>query len=59
MESYSLLYKCIDVLKLLPLEDFNKDPSDIDASEFVDHARDFIKAMDAARDLLSEISKIK
>lgn len=41
--------KAIAVLKLLPLEAFNKDPMDIDAAEFVDNASEFIAAMDAAK----------
>lgn len=42
-----------EAVSLLPLEDFDRDMDTVDAAEFVDHAGQFWKAMNAIRKALA------
>jgi hypothetical protein len=44
-------------LQALPLDEFDRDPSTIDAAEFVDNSRKFIDSMNLARVALHEEGK--
>jgi hypothetical protein len=54
MTNNPIAAKLAEALRKLPLKAFDKDPSTMDAAEFVDHANDFVEAMDAAREALRE-----
>lgn len=43
------------ILKKLPLKFFDKDPSEIDAAIFSDHATEFVEVMDMAREVLKRV----
>jgi hypothetical protein len=53
-ESDKLISKLFAVVDALPFAEFDDDMSEVDASEFVDHAGEFFKAMQLAKVLRKE-----